>query len=129
MRTTYGQFCPIAKGSEVFANRWTPLVLRELMAGSHTFNDIHRGVPLISRAMLVARLRELESHGVIERRSRRGGTGSEYWLTPAGEAFRSVVNALGQWGLIHARDSIKVTDFDPSGLLRSLRRRAPCCAA
>ena len=124
MQTTYGQFCPIAKASEVFANRWTPLVLRELMAGSCTFNDIHRGVPLISRAVLVARLRELENHGVIERRLRRRGAGSEYGLTPAGEAFRSVVSALGHWGLVHARDSIKATDFDPSVLLWSLRRRA-----
>ena len=67
MRKGYGQFCPIAKASEIFATRWTPLVLRELMADIHTFNDIHRGVPLISRAVLVARLRDLEDHGVIER--------------------------------------------------------------
>jgi DNA-binding HxlR family transcriptional regulator len=49
MRTGYGQFCPIAKASEVFAARWTPIILRELMTGSHSFNDIHRGVPLMSR--------------------------------------------------------------------------------
>ena len=66
----YGQFCPIAKASEVFATRWTPLIVRELMTGIHSFNDIHRGVPLISRAVLVARLRELENHGIIERRPR-----------------------------------------------------------
>ena len=69
----YNQFCPIAKASEVFATRWTPLILRELMADVHTFNDIHRGVPLISRAVLVARLRELEDHGLVERRARAGG--------------------------------------------------------
>ena len=57
MSTSYGQFCPIAKASEIFATRWTPLIVRELIAGSHSFNDIHRGVPLISRAVLVARLR------------------------------------------------------------------------
>jgi DNA-binding HxlR family transcriptional regulator len=57
MDVGYNQFCPIAKASEVFATRWTPLILRELMADVHTFNDIHRGVPLISRAVLVARLR------------------------------------------------------------------------
>jgi len=70
MQSRYGQFCPVAKASEVFATRWTPLVLRELMAGMHTFNDIHRGVPLISRAVLVKRLRELEHQGIIERRQR-----------------------------------------------------------
>ena len=58
MGTGYGQFCPIAKASEIFATRWTPLILRELMADSHSFNDIQRGLPLISRAVLVARLRE-----------------------------------------------------------------------
>src|SRR5580692_2219617 len=70
MSAGYGQFCPIAKASEIFATRWTPLIVREVMTGVHSFNDIHRGVPLISRAVLVARLRELEDHGVIERRPR-----------------------------------------------------------
>jgi DNA-binding HxlR family transcriptional regulator len=113
MQTSYSQFRPIAKASEVFANRWTPLVLRELMAGCHTFNDIHRGVPLISRAVLVARLRELESEGIIERRARRVGGGHEYWLTPAGNAFRSVISELGHWGLVHARDRLKRNDLGP----------------
>jgi DNA-binding HxlR family transcriptional regulator len=124
MQTSYGQFCPIAKASEVFANRWTPLVLRELMAGCHTFNDIHRGVPLISRAVLVARLRELESEGIIERRARRVGGGHEYWLTPAGNAFRSVISELGHWGLVHARDRLKRNDLDPTILLWGFRKRA-----
>ena len=104
MQTRYGQFCPVAKASEIFATRWTPLVLRELMAGMHTFNDIHRGVPLISRAVLVKRLRELEHQGIIERRQRAEGAGHEYWLTPAGEAFRAVVDALGHWGATYTRD-------------------------
>lgn len=81
MSASYGQFCPIAKASEIFATRWTPLIVRELMAGAHSFNDIHRGVPLISRAVVVARLRELEGHDVIERRPRADGAGHEYWLT------------------------------------------------
>jgi DNA-binding HxlR family transcriptional regulator len=124
MQTRYGQFCPIAKASEVFAARWTPLILRELMADVHSFNDIHRGVPLISRAVLVARLRELEDHGIIERRTRADGVGHEYWLTPAGDAFRSVVGALGHWGLVHARDRIKASDLDPSLLMWGFRKRA-----
>jgi DNA-binding HxlR family transcriptional regulator len=104
MRKGYGQFCPVAKASEIFATRWTPLVLRELTADIRSFNDIHRGVPLISRAVLVARLRDLEEHGVVERRSRADETGHAYWLTPAGEALRPVVAALGLWGLTHTRD-------------------------
>jgi hypothetical protein len=94
------------------------------MADIHSFNDIHRGVPLISRAVLVARLRGLENHGIIERRAREGGNGREYWLTPAGNAFRSVVSDLGHWGLVHARDSIRPTDLDPTLLLWGFRKRA-----
>jgi DNA-binding HxlR family transcriptional regulator len=124
MPTGYGQFCPIAKACEVFAARWTPLVLRELMAGSHSFNDIHRGVPLMSRAVLVARLRELEDHGVIERRRRAEGAGHEYRLTAAGEALRPVVSALGHWGLAFTRERLKPADLDPSLLMWGLRRRA-----
>jgi DNA-binding HxlR family transcriptional regulator len=123
METRYGQFCPIAKASEVFANRWTPLIMRELMAGAHTFNDIHRGVPLVSRAVLVARLRELERHGIIERRARPDGRGHHYGLTPAGEAFRPTLSALGHWGLAHARDRLRHDDLDPTLLLWGLRKR------
>lgn len=123
MSKNYGQFCPVAKASEVFANRWTPLILRELMAGMHAFNDIHRGVPLVSTAVLVTRLRELENRGIVERRPRPGGADFDYWLTPAGEAFRPVVEALGHWGLIHARDHITPDDLDPTVLLWAWRRR------
>lgn len=124
MQGGYGQFCPIAKASEVFATRWTPLVLRELMADAHSFNEIHRGLPLISRAVLVARLRELEDRGIIERRPRSGSATLEYWLTPAGEALRSVVGTLAQWGLKHTREWIELGDLDPTELLWGLRRRA-----
>ena len=123
MLTRYGQFCPIAKASEIFANRWTPLLMRELMAGSHSFNDIHRGVPLISRAVLVTRLRDMERHGLVERRERADGAGRDYWLTQSGEAFRPVISALGQWGLAYARERIRPTDLDPSLFMWGLRRR------
>jgi DNA-binding HxlR family transcriptional regulator len=124
MQGGYNQFCSIAKASEILAARWTPLILRELMTDIHSFNDIHRGVPLISRAVLTARLRELEQEGIIERRPREGGTGHEYWLTAAGDAFRSVLGELGLWGLVHARDRIKPTDLDPTILLWGFRKRA-----
>ena len=123
MSATYGQFCPVAKASEIFATRWTPLIVRELIAGAHSFNDIHRGVALISRAVLVARLRELEGHGVIERRPRADGAGLEYFLTAAGEALRAVVAALGQWGMTYTQKRIKRSDLDPALLIWGLRRR------
>jgi DNA-binding HxlR family transcriptional regulator len=123
MSVGYEQFCPVAKASEVFATRWTPLILRELMAGIHSFNDIHRGIPLVSRAVLVARLRELEEHGIVERRPRPHTSGAEYWLTPAGNAFRPVVHELRQWGLTHGRDRVKAGDLDPAVLLWGFRKR------
>jgi DNA-binding HxlR family transcriptional regulator len=92
MKTVYGQFCPVAVASEIFAERWTPVILRELVLGSRRFNDIQRGVPRISRALLVKRLRELIAHGVID------SSGGEYRLTEAGQELGEVVVHLGQWG-------------------------------
>src|ERR1700686_4812487 len=85
------------------------------MAGVHSFNDIHRGLPPFSRAVLVPRLREREDHGVIGRRPRcADGAGHEYWLTPAGEALRVVMHALVQWGITYTHDRIKRSDLDPA---------------
>ena len=70
----YGQFCPVAKGAEVFAERWTPLVLRELRWGSTHFSDLHRGVPLMSRSLLSLRLKQLEEIGVVEAQMRPAGS-------------------------------------------------------
>jgi len=92
---SYGQYCPLAKGAEVFAERWTPLILRELLRGSTTFNDLHRGVPSMSRSLLSSRLKKLEACGVLERRVR--STGTHYELTPAGRELGSVVTQLGTW--------------------------------
>jgi DNA-binding HxlR family transcriptional regulator len=94
----YGQFCPIAQAAEVLTERWTPLVIRELaLAGSRRFNDIQRGVPLMSSSLLTKRLRELERAGIVERRQRLDGKGTEYHLTPAGEELGPVVVQMGIW--------------------------------
>ena len=93
MKSVYGQFCPVAVASEIFAERWTPVILRELVLGSRRFNDIQRGVPRISRALLVKRLRELSA----ARRDRRN-EGGEYTLTEAGQELGEVVVHLGTWG-------------------------------
>jgi DNA-binding HxlR family transcriptional regulator len=92
MKSVYGQFCPVAVASEIFAERWTPVILRELVLGSRRFNDIQRGVPKISRALLVKRLRELVAHGIVD-----SGNG-EYRLTEAGQELGEVVVHLGTWG-------------------------------
>src|SRR5215831_13466442 len=84
----YGQFCPVAKGAEVFAERWTPLILRELLCGSTHFSDIHRGVPLMSRSLLSLRLKQLGETGVVGRKL--GPRGPEYHLTQAGRDFAPI---------------------------------------
>ena len=94
----FGQFCPVAVACEIFAERWTPIILRELLSGSHRFNELHRHMPLMSRALLTRRLRELEAAGVIRSAPSRKGRPREYHLTESGQEFRAAVEALGTWG-------------------------------
>jgi DNA-binding HxlR family transcriptional regulator len=93
----YGQFCPVAKASEIVAERWTPLVIAELLAGSTRFSDIRRGVPLMSQTLLSTRLKELARVGIVERRSDNGHA-HEWHLTEAGTALGPVIQQLGEWG-------------------------------
>ena len=74
----YGQFCPIAVACETFAERWTALILRELLFGARRFGEIREGMPLISRTLLSQRLRALEEAGVVESRPLARGRGREY---------------------------------------------------
>jgi DNA-binding HxlR family transcriptional regulator len=120
--TGYGQFCPIAKASEVLAERWTLLVVRELLCGSHRFNEIQRGVPLMSRSLLVKRLRELERAGIVERRPGATGRISEYHLTAAGEELRPIVMGLGEWGQRWARSELSREELDPRLLMWDMQR-------
>jgi DNA-binding HxlR family transcriptional regulator len=93
----YGQFCPIARGSEVLAERWTPIILRNLLLGCRTFNDIAAGAPGLSRALLSRRLRELERAGIVEVRPKSSGRGSYYEPTRAGRELWAVLGAIGDW--------------------------------
>jgi DNA-binding HxlR family transcriptional regulator len=93
----YGQFCPIARGSEILAERWTPIILRNVLMGCRTFNEIAAGAPGLSRALLTRRLRELERAGVIQIRPKPGGRGSLYEPTSAGRDLGPVLLALGGW--------------------------------
>ena len=94
----YGQFCPVARASEVFAERWTPLIVRELMSDRHHFNEILKGLHGASPTLLGERLRRLERAGIVETRPNLGGRGSTYYLTPSGTQLAAVVRALGVWG-------------------------------
>jgi DNA-binding HxlR family transcriptional regulator len=115
----YGQYCPLAKGAEVFAERWTPLILRELLRGSTTFNDLHRGVPRMSRSLLSSRLKKLEACGVLKRRPRDGGI--QYDLTRAGEELGPVVTQLGTWAQRWFRSTFAAGELDVGVLMWDIR--------
>jgi DNA-binding HxlR family transcriptional regulator len=119
----YGQFCPVALGAEIFAERWTPLILRELMFGSHRFSELRKGLPRISRNLLVQRLASLEAAGLLERTPRPGGRGFDYHLTQAGEELRPVVVALGAWGYKWSALELREDNLDAGLLMWFLRRR------
>jgi len=112
----YGQFCPVAKACEIFGERWTPLILRELICGSTRFNDLRRGVPLLSPTVLSDRLKALEKAGVVERRRSSTGKGLEYHLTVAGQEFKQIIHALGEWGQRWARSDFSSGELN-AGLL------------
>ncbi len=119
----YNQFCPVAKGAEIFAERWTPLILRELLSGSSRFNDLRKGLPRISQSLLTQRLRELEDAGLVARRPTASGRGWEYMLTQAGEELRPVVEKLGEWGYRWAQTEVLREDLDAGLLMWDMQRR------
>jgi DNA-binding HxlR family transcriptional regulator len=120
---SYGQFCPIAIAAEIFAERWTPLIVRELLAGSRRFGELERGLPRIPKSVLAQRLRSLEVAGVVERRSGTNGRGHEYHLTPAGHDLGQIVLLLGDWGKQWGDTEIGLHNLDPDLLLWDIHRR------
>lgn len=118
----YGQFCPIALAAEILAERWMPLVIRELLCGSVRFNDLQRGVPRMSSALLAQRLKQLQFAGIVERR-RGGGGAFEYHLTPAGQELFPVVEKMGLWAQRWLRhDLVDTANLDPDLLMWDIRR-------
>jgi DNA-binding HxlR family transcriptional regulator len=112
----------VAKAAEILAERWTLLVLRELLCGSRRFNDLHRGVPLMSATLLSQRLDELERVGLVERRLEAGERGPRYYPTAASEELRPIIEAIGLWGMRFVRTSFAQEDLDPTLLMWDIRR-------
>jgi DNA-binding HxlR family transcriptional regulator len=99
MPASYGQyFCPITRGAELFATRWTPIIIRNLLIGCSTFGEIQEGAPGIPRSLLSERLAQLERAGIVDRRRNPKRRGWIYELTPAGRDLEPVCEALGTWG-------------------------------
>ena len=95
---TYGQYCPIARGAEIFAERWTPLIIRNLYLGCGSFSEILEGAPGLSRTLLSERLKQLEHAGIVASAPKTDGHGHRYALTAAGHELFAVCQSLGEWG-------------------------------
>ncbi len=121
---SYGQYCPLAMASEILCNRWTILVLRELLFGSTTFNDISRGVPRMSRTLLSKRLKELAQIGVIDKQVNLQGSHVSYQLTQAGKAIEPVIIGMAGWGQEWLQTAPSLDDLDPRFLMWDIMRNA-----
>src|SRR5262245_16333276 len=122
-RGGYGQFCPVAMASEIICSRWTTLIVREMLCGTTRFNDLRRGVPRMSPALLSKRLKELEKAGIVVA-MRGAGAAVEYRLTPAGEDLRPIVMSMGFWAQrwVESQLSLSLKNLDPSLLMWDMRR-------
>lgn len=117
----YRQFCPVAMASETLCNRWTMLVLRELVCGSTRFNELRRGLPRMSPGLLSKRLQELEQAGILHRTP--GTKGSfEYQLTPAGRDLEPIIMAIGAWGQRWIEAELTLANLDADLLMWDMRR-------
>lgn len=122
--TRYGQYCPVAMAVEILGDRWTLLIVRDLLTGTRHFNDLERGLPGISRGLLAERLRRLERAGIVEKETGRDGRRTTaYHLTPAGQELEAVVGALLIWGVRWAFGEPRPEDLDPLLLLWWMRDR------
>ena len=119
----YKQYCPVARASEILADRWTPLIVRELILGSHRFNEIERGLPGISRSLLVSRLRDLEDAGVVERLPSAQAKVTAYHLSDAGRDLKTVIESLGAWGVRWAFGEPRPEELDAGLLIWRIHQR------
>jgi DNA-binding HxlR family transcriptional regulator len=119
----YGQFCPIAKASELLGERWTILILRELLLGTHRYSEFQRTLSRISPSLLIKRLKQLEQSGIIVRKSQPGRKGYNYFLTPAGKELSPVIENLAMWGMRWARGQLRDDELDVEFLMWDIQRR------
>lgn len=122
MSIHYGQFCPISKAAEVLGERWTILVLRELLVGASRFSDIQRALSQMSPTLLAKRLTQLQDSGLVVRKA-VGERRYEYFLTAAGKELQPVIMGLGEWGARWARGQMNDDELDVELLMVEFRRR------
>jgi len=121
---SYKQFCPVAMASEILCTRWTLMLLRELLLGTSRFNDLRRGLPRMSPALLSKRLKDLEAAGVLMRsKPAKGSDLYEYTLTEAGLALKPIVDAVGDWGHRWITTKATLAHLDVDLLMWNMRRK------
>lgn len=125
---SYKQFCPVAMASEVLCNRWTMIIIRELICGSTRFNDLKRGVPRMSPALLSKRLKDLETMGIVRRVETARGGNYEYLLTRSGRELEPIVRAFGVWGQRWIEANPTLQNLDPELLMWDMRRNIDIAA-
>lgn len=119
----YGQFCPVSMAAEILCSRWTLLVLRELLLGSTRFNELRRGLPTMSPALLSKRLKDLEAAGIIARvAAERDPDAFEYRPTEAGRELRPIIESIGVWGHRWVTTEATLKNLDPDLLMWDVRR-------
>jgi DNA-binding HxlR family transcriptional regulator len=122
----YKQYCPVSRATEILGDRWTLLIIRELILGSHRFNEIERGLPGISRSLLASRLRDLEESGVVERLPGAQSKVTAYHLTDAGRALKAVIESMGSWGVRWAFGEPRPEELDAALLVWKIHQRIDC---
>jgi DNA-binding HxlR family transcriptional regulator len=123
MSIRYGQFCPVAKAAEVLGERWTILIIRELLLGSNRFSDLQRALSQISPTLLTKRLNQLQDGGLVIRKTLPKQKRTEYHLTPPGRELLPVVVSLGEWGMKWARGQMSDDELDVELLMHDFSRR------
>ena len=118
----YGQFCPVAKATEVIGEKWTILIIRELLMGGSRFNELQRGLSLISPTILSKRLESLSQHGLVLKKKIPGQKGFEYFPTESCKELLPVIRSLGDWGMRWARSNLGAQDYDVELLMLYLKR-------
>ena len=119
----YGQFCPVAKATELIGERWTILILRELVLGTHRFSDFQRALSRISPSLLTKRLNDLEKAGIVIKKAQQGRRGFQYFLTPAGRQLSPIIEHLATWGMRWARGQLTDSELDIEFLMWEIQRR------
>jgi DNA-binding HxlR family transcriptional regulator len=121
--TGYGQFCPVSKATEVIGEKWTILILRELLLGTTRFNHFQRALSRISPTLLTKRLKHLEEKGILIRKKLSGQKGYEYRLTAAGRELGPMIDLLAEWGMRWARGRMTDDELDVEFLMWEIQRR------